>query len=79
MGYYKMLDQNSIDWLKKNIHDTNGKTTSKVSENKNIPKFVKMYSRSKTGTWYKITKSLQNGTELLVPATQNEIKMWNLK
>lgn len=77
-----MLDQNSIDWLKRNIHDINidNDKISKVSENKNIPpKFVKMYSRSKTGIWYKITKSLQNGTELLVPATQDEIKKWNLK
>ena len=73
-----MLDQDSIDWLKTNIHDTKDKI-SIVSETKNKPKFIKMYSHSKTGIWYRISANLRDGTELVVPATPDEIKKWNLK
>jgi hypothetical protein len=66
-----MVTQESIDWLKAdNVHDT---------RNTNKPKFVKMYETSRNGTWYKVSHNLKDGTEILVPATKDEISLWKLK
>ena len=71
-----MLDEDSINWLKNNIHES--KDDKSININK--PKFVKMYGNSRVNTtWYKVTYNLQDGTEILIPATKAEKEMWNLK
>ena len=72
-----MLDENSINWLKTNIHETGNNKPVNVDKTK--PKFVKMYRNSRLGTWYKVLNNLQDGTEILVPATKAEQEMWNLR
>ena len=66
-----MLTQDSLNWLKsENFHDD---TPAKK------PKFVKMYGKNNKGIWYKIVNNTKDGTEIVVPATQNEISIWKLK
>lgn len=46
----------------------------------NIPKFIKIYGKNnRNGKWYKIIRTKQDGTDVMVPASSDEIKIWKLK
>lgn len=70
-----MISQNSIEWLTDNIHDDG---TLNLTMKK--PKFIKMYGKTKSDViWYKSIRNNQDGSEILIPAKPEEIKLWNLK
>lgn len=71
------MNENSINWLKNNIYESGNNKPINIDKPK--PKFVKMYGNSRLGTWYKVSNNLQDGTEILIPATKAEKEMWNLK
>lgn len=68
-----MLSQDEIDWLTNNVHNV-------LSPSMQKPTFIKMYGKTKPDTiWYKSVKNNQDGSEILIPAKPEEIKLWNLK
>ena len=71
-----MISQDEIDWLTNNIHNDNNTINPSIQK----PKFIKMYGKTKPDIiWYKSVKNNQDGSEILVPAKPEEIKLWNLK
>ena len=69
-------DSINIDWLTDNVYNNNGTLNKSIQK----PKFIKMYGKTKSDTiWYKSVKNNQDGSEILVPAKPEEIKLWNLK
>ena len=69
-------DSINIDWLTDNVHDNNGALNKSIKK----PNFIKMYGKNKSDIiWYKSIGNNQDGSEILVPAKPEEIKLWNLK
>lgn len=69
-------DSINIDWLTDNVHNNNGALDKSIKK----PNFIKMYGKNKSDIiWYKSIRNNQDGSEILVPAKPEEIKLWNLK
>ena len=65
----------NIDWLTDNVYN-NGTLNKSIKK----PNFIKIYGKNKSDIiWYKSIRNNQDGSEILVPAKPEEIKLWNLK
>ena len=72
-----MISKDSInmDWLTDNVYNN-----STLNKSIKKPNFIKMYGKNKSDIiWYKSIRNNQDGSEILVPAKPEEIKLWNLK
>lgn len=68
-------DSINIDWLTDNVYN-NGTLNKYIKK----PNFIKIYGKNKSDIiWYKSIRNNQDGSEILVPAKPEEIKLWNLK
>ena len=68
-------DSINIDWLTDNVYN-NGTLNKSIKK----PNFIKIYGKNKSDIiWYKSIRNNQDGSEILVPAKSEEIKLWNLK
>ena len=69
-------DSINIDWLTDNVYNNNSTLNKSIKK----PNFIKMYGKNKSDIiWYKSIRNNQDGSEILVPAKPEEIKLWNLK